>query len=109
MAIVLLTKENFEAEVTTSDKPVVIDFFADWCSPCRMMGPVFEELSEEMTSIKFCKINTEKQPELAKEFGIQGIPSLSFVVGKEEKDRLVGFIPKPTLKQKLEELMEKYK
>ncbi len=102
MAIIHINKENFEQEVLKSDKPVLIDFWAPWCGPCKMMGPVFEELSDEMTDLKFVKINTQDEQELAAQFQIQGIPTLSLVKGNKEVDRFSGFAPKPMLKQKIE-------
>ena len=65
MAVINITKDNFETEVIKSDKPVIIDFWAAWCGPCQMMGPVIEELSEEFTDIKFVKLNVDMEPELA--------------------------------------------
>jgi len=109
MAVVHITMENFEKEVLQSDKPVLIDFWAPWCGPCKMMGPVFEELSDEMTDLKFVKINTEDNQELAGQFQIQGIPTLSLIKGSKEVDRMSGFAPKPILKQKIEAMMKNLK
>jgi len=101
-----VNKENFEQEVLKSDKPVLIDFWAPWCGPCKMMGPVFEELSNEMTELKFVKINTQDEQELASQFQIQGIPTLSLVKANREVDRFSGFAPKPMLKQKIEAMIK---
>ena len=68
MAIVHVTSENYEKEVLQSDKPVLIDFWASWCGPCQMLGPVIEEVSEEVTDVKFVKVSTEEAPELAEKF-----------------------------------------
>ena len=75
MAIVHVTSENYEKEVLQSDKPVLIDFWASWCGPCQMLGPVIEEVSEEVTDVKFVKVSTEEAPELAEKFSIMYIPT----------------------------------
>ncbi|MCF7872346.1 thioredoxin [Candidatus Woesearchaeota archaeon] len=103
-----LTKENFEQEVLKANTPVIIDFYADWCGPCKMMSPVFEELSKEYEGkLKFLKLDTEDQPELAGQFNIRGIPSLSIIKGTEEINRIVGFNQKEALKQKIDETLAK--
>ncbi len=107
--IIHITNENFEQEVIKSDTPVLIDFWAPWCGPCRMMGPVFEELSKEMTNIKFVKIDTQENEALARQFQIQGIPTVSLMKGEQEIDRFSGFAPKPMLKQKIEAMLSKIK
>ncbi len=76
MAIVHVTSENYEKEVLQSDKPVLIDFWASWCGPCQMLGPVIEEVSEEVTDVKFVKVSTEEAPELAEKFSIMYITTL---------------------------------
>ncbi len=110
MATVNITKNNFEKEVLKSDTPVIIDFWAAWCGPCRMMAPIFEELSKEYAGkLKFAKLDTEEEPEIAAEFQIRGIPSLSIISGTEEVNRLVGFLPKDILKSKIDETLSKLK
>ena len=76
MAIVHVTSENYEKEVLQSDKPVLIDFWASWCGPCQMLGPVIEEVSEEVTDVKYVKVSTEEAPELAEKFSIMYFPTL---------------------------------
>ena len=83
MSVLHITKENFEAEVLHSDKPVLVDFFATWCGPCRMVGPVIEEIAEENDRIKVCKIDVDQEPELAIRYGVNSIPTL-FVIDKGE-------------------------
>lgn len=108
MALTHISKDNFENEVLKSDIPVIIDFWAEWCGPCKMMGPVFEELSKDFEGkVKFVKLNTEEEPEIAGSFMIKGIPTLSIVKGNQELDRIVGFAPKEVLKEKIEQLLAK--
>ena len=108
MAVTHITPDNFEDVVNNSDLPVLVDFWAPWCGPCQMMGPVFEELSGEYEGkVVFAKLNTEDHPELAGQFGIQGIPSLLVMNEGKEVDRIVGFAPKDVLKQKLDASLEK--
>lgn len=76
MSALHLTKENFEAEVMNSDKPVLVDFWASWCGPCRMVLPIIEELAQELTDIKVCKVNVDEQEELAARFKVMTIPTL---------------------------------
>ena len=74
MAVVTITKENFEQEVLQSAKPVLLDFWASWCGPCRMLSPVVDEVAEERTDVKVGKVNVDEQPELAGQFGVMSIP-----------------------------------
>ena len=71
MAVIRLTKENFQAEVMQADKPVLIDFYADWCGPCQMVSPIVDEIAGERSDIKVCKVNVDEQMELAQSFGVQ--------------------------------------
>jgi thioredoxin 1 len=83
MSVVTITKDNFEEEILKSDKPVLIDFWASWCGPCRMVSPVVDEIAGEKSDVKVCKINVDEQRELAAAFNIMSIPTL--VVMKEGK------------------------
>ena len=94
MAVVTITKENFEQEVLQSAKPVLLDFWASWCGPCRMLSPVVDEVAEERTDVKVGKVNVDEQPELAGQFGVMSIPTLLvFEQGKLVR-QAVGARPK---------------
>ena len=94
MAHIVLTADNFEEEVLKSEKTVLVDFWATWCGPCRMLAPVIEEISEENTDIKVCKIDVDEEPELAAEYGIQSIPTLIVFKDGKAVNKSVGVIPK---------------
>ena len=97
MAIIKVSNSNFEEEVLNSDKKVVVDFWADWCGPCKMLGPVIDELSEELTDIKFCKVNVDEEEELAVKYKIMSIPSVLIFEGGKLIDTSMGFKPKAAL------------
>ena len=97
MAVIHLTLENFEAEVIQSDKPVLVDFFAPWCGPCRMLSPIIDEIAEERSDIKVCKINTDEQEELAIRFGIMSIPTLIVFKNGEVVKKTLGVQPKAAI------------
>lgn len=94
-----LTYQDFEQEVLKSEKPVLVDFWASWCGPCMMVSPLVDELSEEITDVKFCKVNVDEEQQLAVEFGIESIPTLLFFEGGKLKDQLIGAVPKAQLKK----------
>ena len=94
MAVVTITKENFEQEVLQSTKPGLLDFWASWCGPCRMLSPIVDEVAEERADVKVGKVNVDEQPELAGEFGVMSIPTLLvFEQGKLVR-QAVGARPK---------------
>ena len=94
MSVLHITKENFNAEVVNSDRPVLVDFWATWCGPCRMVGPLVEEIAAEHPEIKVGKINVDEQPELAAQFQIMSIPTLMVVNNGRITQRVVGARPK---------------
>ena len=89
-----INKENFHKEVLESDKPVLLDFFASWCGPCRMVGPILDEIAEEREDIKVCKVNIDEQPELASRYRIMTIPTLMVLKNGHIVDQSVGAKPK---------------
>ena len=94
MSVLHITKENFSAEVVNSDRPVLLDFWATWCGPCRMVGPLVEEIAAEHPEIKVGKVNVDEQPELAAQFQIMSIPTLMVVKNGQITQRVVGARPK---------------
>ena len=104
MSITTLHEDNFEQEVLRADRPVCIDFWAPWCGPCRMLSPVIDELAEEETAVKFCKVNVDEEPGLAAQFGVNTIPTLLFCKVGALTGRTVGFRPKAELKKLIDEI-----
>ena len=102
MSVLHITKENFEQEVLGSDKPVLLDFFASWCGPCRMVGPVIEQIAEENEHIKVCKVDVDAEPELASRFKVYSIPTLVVMqdgqvireaLGAQPKAKILAVLP----------------
>jgi thioredoxin 1 len=110
--MIILTDKTFKSDILTSKTPVLVDFYADWCGPCKMLGPVLEDLSKDKDfddKLKFAKLNTEQHPELAESNHVQGIPCMIFFKNGKEVDRIVGFAPKPVMKAKIMHAVESLK
>ena len=97
MSVITLTNSSFEKEVMKSEKPVLIDFYADWCGPCKMVSPVVDKIAEENPDIKVCKVNVDSEPELAQKFGIASIPTLVVVKDGRITNQKVGAVSGQTI------------
>lgn len=93
----VITKDNFENEVLKSDKPVLVDFWAAWCGPCKMLSPVIDEIADERSDIKVGKINVDEQPELASQFAVMSIPTLIVFKNGEIANKAIGVQPKDAI------------
>ena len=89
MSVIKVTNENFNS-IKNSDKPVLLDFYAEWCGPCRMVGPIIDEIANERDDVVVGKVNVDAQAELAREFGVFSIPTIIVLEGGKEKQRSVG-------------------
>ena len=94
MSVIHISKNNFQNEVLNSEKPVLLDFWAPWCGPCRMVSPIVDEIAAERGDIKVGKINVDEQPELAGRFGVMSIPTLVVMKGGKVANQMVGARPK---------------
>ena len=97
MAVVEITKYNFEQTVLKADKPVLVDFWAEWCGPCQMMGPIVDEVAEERDDIIIGKLNVDTQPEIALRYNVMSIPTLILFENGEEAQKSIGLISKEEL------------
>ena len=94
MKVLHINKDNFHNEVINSDKPVLLDFFASWCGPCRMVGPILDEIAEEREDIKVCKVDIDQQPELASRFRVMSVPTLMVMREGQIVEQSIGAKPK---------------
>ena len=95
-----ITKENFN-ELINEEKLTLVDFYADWCGPCKALGPVIEEIAEEMKGINVGKVNVDNERDLAVQFGVRSIPTMIIFKDGKEVNRLVGFLPKEQILEKI--------
>ena len=97
-----ITDKEFQTMLTNSAKPIVVDFWAEWCGPCRQLGPVIDELSSELVGVEFVKLNIDENPETPSRFGVRGIPTLILFENGKQKSVKVGAVPKSALKEWVE-------
>ena len=103
MSVIEITNDNFDSEVINSDKPVLLDFWASWCGPCRMVSPIVDEIAEENPQIKVGKVNVDEQSELAERYNVMSIPTLLLIKNGEVTASSIGYKPKEDLEQLISE------
>ena len=101
MSVIKINKENFASEVLNSNKPVLLDFYADWCGPCRMVGPIVLEIANERSDVKVGTINVDEQPELAAQFQVMSIPMLAVIENGKLENQVVGYRSKEQIEAML--------
>lgn len=97
MSVINVTKNNFKNEIVESEKPVLLDFWASWCGPCRMVSPIVDEIADETAAVKVGKVNVDDEPELARAFGVMSIPTLVVMKGGKVVNKTVGARPKAAI------------
>ena len=105
MAVLNVSDDSFETDVLKNEKPVLVDFWAEWCGPCKMMAPVIDSLAEEHENIQFAKLDTDANPNSAQSYQITGIPCCIVFKGGEEVGRIIGFRAKDALETELKEIL----
>ncbi len=104
--IIHVTDAEFEQKVLKSETPVVVDFWAPWCGPCRLIGPILEDLAKEYgEKVVIAKVNTDENPQWAMKYGVRGIPTMLFIKNGEVADQMVGAAPKPQIQQRFDNLL----
>lgn len=105
--LVHITEQNFEAEVLKAEQPVLADFWAAWCGPCRMIAPIVEDLANEYAgTLKVAKVDVDENPDLAERYNVQSIPTLAIFKGGQFVKRIVGYMPKAELKRQIEAVLK---
>lgn len=102
MSVLKVTEQNFNQEVMNSEKPVLIDFWASWCAPCRMLSPVVDQISDETEEVKVCKVNVDEEPNLARQFQVMSIPTLILMKNGKIAKQSVGVRPKSAIMSMLD-------
>lgn len=102
MSVIEITKENFQSEVVESKEPVLVDFWAEWCGPCKMVSPIIDEIAGEVTGVKVCKVNVDEQMELASQFRVMSIPTLMVFKDGQVVQSTVGAKPKAEILKMIE-------
>lgn len=102
MSVININKHNFQDEVMNADKPVLLDFWASWCGPCRMVSPVVDEIAAERGDVKVGKVNVDEQPELAGQFGVMSIPTLVVIKNGRIVNQAIGAMPKSAILELLQ-------
>jgi len=102
MSVTTITKNNFAAQVLNSEKPVLLDFWASWCGPCRMLSPIVDKIADENSSVNVGKVNVDEQPELARQFGVMSIPTLIVFKNGKITQQSVGVRPKGAILKMIE-------
>ena len=103
MSIIAVNDDEFGDQVLNSDKPVIVDFWAEWCGPCKQFGPVFEEVSNNVEGVTFAKVNIDENPEAPTKYGVRGIPTLIMFKGGEVASTKVGAVPKSNIVEWVEQ------
>ena len=101
MKVVTLTEDNFEKEVLKAKETVIVDFYADWCGPCKMQSPILDEIAEENDKVKVCKINVDEEPEITENYNIMSIPTMMIFKNGEKTKEFVGLTPKEKILEEI--------